>query len=128
MSLTIRTNNVPRPIINAWELTPEERKEFDYLDWEAIEDGRDSASFFRYRGELYDLSEFVRIVPQGGDGGPFAHYDHTGELSGWDGIRTDSFFSGIVVRYPRLDNFRRRHAGGPWTIDSENVIVGLLLA
>lgn len=123
MTITIRTNNVPRPIINAWELTAKERSEFGYLDWDAIERGEDSASFIRYRGELYDLSEFVRIVPQGGNGGAFAHYDHSGELSGWDGIRTDSFFSGIVVRYPREQNYR-----GETILDDESVIVGLLLA
>lgn len=124
MSITIRTNHVPRPVINAWELTPEERKEFDYLDWEAIERGEDSASFIRYRGELYDLSEFVRIVPQGGtDPNGFAHYDHSGDLAGWDGIRTDSFFSGLVVRYPREQGYR-----GETIFDYENVVVGLMLA
>lgn len=31
-TLTIRTNNHPRDVIDAFELTLEERKEFDYLD------------------------------------------------------------------------------------------------
>lgn len=85
--LKIRTNNVPRPIIDGFELSPVERLEFDYLDWDAIDDGADSASFFRYRGELYDLGEFMRIEWE----------EH--DLNGWDGYQSDSFFSGLVVKY-----------------------------
>ena len=86
--LTIVTNNVPRDVIDAWELTAEEREEFDYLDWPAIERGEDSASFFRYKGDLYDLGEFMRW-----DGVPFS------PLAAWDGYQSDSFFSGTLVRY-----------------------------
>lgn len=85
-NLTIRTNNQPRPIIDAYELTEKERQEFDYLDWQAIDRGEDGACFFRYKGQLYDLGEFMRVEP----GGPF---------NGWDGSRADSFFSGVVVKY-----------------------------
>lgn len=78
----ITTNNVPRPVVDASELTPREREEFDYLDWSAIDAGTDSASFFRYKGQAYDLGEFMR------DACP----------EGWDGGRADSAFSGLVVR------------------------------
>lgn len=105
--MTIITNHHPRPIIYGFELSESERSEFDYL--ENIED----ASFFRYRGQLYDLGEFVRIVPAGSKGSAFAHYDHTGELSGWHGIATDSYFSAVVVRYSE---------------DDEAVVVGLALS
>lgn len=92
--LTIRTNNVPRDVIDAYELSADERKEFDYIDWTAVDDGRDSASFFRYRGELYDLGEFMvwdnPASPTRGE---------------WDGFRSDSYFSGLVVRY--VDNCER---------------------
>lgn len=90
-TLTIRTNNVPRPVVEAYELTPAERSEFDYLDWDAIEQGNDSRSFFRYRGSLYDLSDFETTS---GLGAPEA-------FRGWDGYQSDSFFSGLVVRYCR---------------------------
>ena len=43
----------------------------------------------------------------------FVYRDHAGELSKWDGIQTDSFFSGIVIRY--CDDFER-------------VVVGLALS
>jgi len=120
VALEIRTNNVPRDIIEAHELTEKERKEFDYLDWKAIGRGEDSASFVRYRGELYSLSDFVRIVPRSGNVGPmgFTHpVDDASELSKWDGILTDSFFSGIVLRYCR-DEFGRT--------DCERVVIGLM--
>jgi hypothetical protein len=100
--LTVITNHVPRDIIDAYELTADERAEFDYIDWPAVEEGSASASFFRYRGELYDLSEFeVWDNPASPTRGE------------WDGFRSDSFFSGLVVRY--VD-------------DSERVVVGLALS
>lgn len=91
-AMRIITNNVARPIMDAWELTEKERKEFDYLDWEAIERGEDSASFFRYKGQLYDLGEFQRI------GSPFATLPADNPISQWDGLVNDSFFSGIVIK------------------------------
>lgn len=94
---TIRTNNVPRPIIDAYELSTDERAEFDYLDWPAIERGEGSASFFRYRGQLYDLGEFSADYGILKGSGLPAH------LSDWDGYQSDTFFSATVVRY--VDNF-----------------------
>lgn len=109
--MTITTNHVPRNVIDAYELTAAERAEFDYLPWQAIDAGEDSASFFRYRGELYDLGEFVAT-------------DRTRELRprsplcAWDGYRSDSFFSATVVRYV-YDEF-----GYP----TDTVVVGLALS
>lgn len=92
--ITVRTNNVPRDIIEAYELSADEREQFDYLKWDAIERGEDSASFFRFKGDLYDLGEFMRWD------NPMSPTRH-----GWDGYRSDSYFSGLVVRY--VDNFER---------------------
>ena len=78
-TMTIKTNNVPRDVVYWYELTDAERAEFDYLD---SDDAQCSASFFRYRGNVYDLGEFM-VSP----------------IKGWDGIRNDSYFSGILVRY-----------------------------
>lgn len=90
--VTITTNNVPRDIINAWQLTANERKEFDYLNWEAIENGEDSADFFRYRGELYDMHEFERLTHNFLDGS-------TDDFEKWQAYQSDSYFSGILFRY-----------------------------
>jgi hypothetical protein len=97
--LQVVTNHVPRDVIDAYQLTPKEREEFDYLDWSAIEEGSESASFFRYRGQLYDLGEFSSDYGiTRGSGLPAA-------LSKWDGYQSESFFHAIVVRY--VDNCER---------------------
>ncbi len=106
--MTIKTNNQPREIIDAYQLTSEEQKEFDYLDWKAIEKGEDSASFFRFKGELYDLGEFMAIRNKRG-----WNLEHPDSWFKWDGYRSDSFFSGLVVKY---------------TEDNEGVVVGLYLS
>jgi hypothetical protein len=100
--LRVITNNVPRDVIDAYELTSDERAQFDYLDWTAIEAGTDSASFFRYHGDLYDLGEFM-------------HWDTTPHdaLKVWDGYLSDSAFTAVVVRY--VDN-------------CEGVVVGRVLS
>src|SRR5690606_28676698 len=95
--ITVRTNHVPRDIIDAWELNEQEREEFDYLDWPAIERGETSASFVRYRGTLYDLGEFMSTHTYGlGHAGGFAE---THDLQWWDGYLSETFFSAIVVKY-----------------------------
>jgi hypothetical protein len=95
--LKIKTNHVPRDVVYPNELTLEEREQFDYMNWDAIEDGAESASFFRYKGELYDLGEFEACLSRSlRDDSP---------LLKWDGFQPDSFFSGLVVRY--VENFER---------------------
>lgn len=104
---TVKTNNVPRDIIDAYELTEAEQSEFDYLDWDAIKRGEGSASFFRYYGELYDLGEFMA------DTGILKGSGLPDYLSSWDGYQSDSFFSATVVRY--VDDFERVIVGRVYT-------------
>lgn len=78
--MKIITNNCPRPILSSYELTKKELNEFDYLTEEEIE----SRSFFRYRGEVYDLGEFMRTP---------------NSVKGWDGYLNETFFSSIVVKF-----------------------------
>jgi hypothetical protein len=98
--MKVTTDHKPRDIIDASGLTPAEREEFDYLKWEAIDAGKDSASFVRYRGQLYDLGECMAL--------------HAGPLAdaGWQGYWGESYFSAVVMHY----------AGDPH--DSELVIMG----
>ena len=104
MGITIKTNNVPRPIVCGWELTEKEAAEFDYLD-DITEGG-----FFRYKGEVYDLGEFCRVIPAGSKSyHPCDMHDIGGDFKNWQGYISDSYFSGIVIRY---------------TEDLEHVIVG----
>lgn len=88
--LTIRTNNVPRFTIDAFELTSTEREEFDYLNWDAINKGEDSATFFQYKGQLHDLSQFMKC-------------GHAFGLEGWEGYFSDSMFSGVLFKWAGAD-------------------------
>ena len=81
-TLKITTNNVPRDLIQGYELSDKEKAEFDYIDKEEI----DGHNFFRYKGLVYDLGEFMRV-------------GHSFGLQGWDGYHSDSAFSGILVKY-----------------------------
>lgn len=94
-TLKVITNNVPRDVIEAHELTDVERAEFDYLPWAKIAAGEDSASFARYKGDLIDLGEFI----------VWSNPDSPMRSGNWDGFRSDSFFSGLLVRY--VDNCER---------------------
>ena len=105
MTVEFTTNNVPRFVLDAYELTEKERAEFDYIDWDAIARGEDSATFIRYRGWTYDLGDFMRTNEIG----------LPDEFREWDGYVSDTFFSGIVVKYAREDN---------GDIDPERVIMG----
>jgi hypothetical protein len=107
--LTVTTNWQPRPIIDAFELSEKERKEFDYIDWAAIDRGEGSASFFRYRGQLYDLEDIPSTRP-----GPFSSCSLGLDAKYWHGFAADSFFSGIAVHL--IPN------------DPDMVIVGLVFA
>lgn len=88
----VKTNNVPRFVLDACELTPDEREEFDYLDWERIEEGSESATFFRYQGTLYELGQFTH------DYGLLKGARLPEHLSKWDGYMSEGAFSALVVR------------------------------
>lgn len=77
-TMKILTNHQSRPILEQHNLTTEELKEFDYL-----KDGE--GSFFRYKGNVYDLGQFMV-------------WNNTSKPN-WDGYRCDSYFSGIVIKF-----------------------------
>ena len=99
-TMQIVTNNQYRPIIDAYELSEKERQEFDYLDWNAIDQGSDSASFFKYKGQIYDLGEFQVVTET---------LENCHGLKGWNGFSSDSYFSGVLIKFSE---------------DFESVIVG----
>lgn len=88
--MKIITNNVPRDVLGWHDLTATEQKEFDYLD---TDDRRMETDFVRYRGAVYDLSEFMTVT---------ASVAPHCQREGWeefDGYHTDSYFSAVLVRY-----------------------------
>lgn len=101
VSVQITTSNTPRPVLQSYDLTTAERAEFDYIDWAAVDDGRASAEFVRYHGRIYDLGDTEGVPDQK-------------IFPGWDLYITDSFYSGVLFRWPRVDG----------EIDTEVIICG----
>lgn len=85
--LTIRTNYHWRNPLYGYELPAAQRAEFDYLD----DDEYMTHEFAHYRGNYIDLAEFEVFHghPQWFDGSP----------QNWQGYRSDSYFSGLLIRY-----------------------------
>lgn len=86
--MTIKTNNQPRALKCLFEFTLKEqariRSDFEWLD--EIESDR---SFFDYRGQIFNLSTFMRVNANNEPGHSFY---------GWDGVDADSYFSGTLVK------------------------------
>ncbi|CAB5237915.1 hypothetical protein UFOVP142_6 [uncultured Caudovirales phage] len=94
--LKVITNNVPRDLLTWGEIPESARAKFDYIK----EDDRWDYRFFSYRGQWYDANEFMRNNAPSLD-------------RKWDGLNSDSFFSGIAIRYVQ---------------DYERIVVALVIA
>jgi hypothetical protein len=86
--MEVITNHVPRDVVEGYELTEKEREKFDYIRWDKLEEGEHSETFFRYKGELYDVNDCEPIFR-----------DTIQGFKEWDGIFTETFFSGVVFKY-----------------------------
>ena len=107
----IRTNHVRRECLYSHDLTMDELSEFDYLIDTSETDTPEQlqekwmnsgATFFRYRGELYDLGEFSRVIPHGSRSCHPTECDSP-EMAGWHGYMSNSYFSGILIKL--VDNY-----------------------
>ena len=91
--MKIACNNKPRRFIYGYELSEKERADFDYLNPEEL----DMRDFVRYKGHLYDTGEFMRVTAGVANC----------QREGWekfDGYFSDSFFSGVLIKYIDSDN------------------------
>ena len=78
--LNIITNNHVRQFRYSYEVPNDIlESDFDYLDEEEETDG-----YFQYRGTWYHISEFM--------------VSDLAKEYGYDGLRGDSYFSGIAIR------------------------------
>ena len=82
--MEIITNNKPRPMLALWELPESVQKDFDYV---LPDDG--SCRFVKYKGQWMDCFDMQSISREQG-------FNHFG---GWHGIASDTFFSGVLVRF-----------------------------
>ncbi len=80
MTVTIKTNNIPRAMVTGVHLNDREKAEFDYYTNDELE----NALFFHYKGGVYDIGEFL-LTPD--------------SLKPWQGYSSTSYFLGVVIRY-----------------------------
>ena len=84
-NIKIITNNKPRQLIYGYELSDKQKQDFDYIE------DIDSHDFVKYKNNIYDLSEFMRI-------------ENNDSLKDWHGYSSDSYFSGTLVKYADDDS------------------------
>ena len=87
--LTIKTNGHERELFAFCDLAENEKSYFSYIEGE----DQFSPRLFRYRGVVYDTCEFM-CTPKCDPA-----RQELNQLSDWQGYRSDSFFSGVVIRY-----------------------------
>lgn len=95
MTITITTNGHARELIAYAELTDKERSEFDYIADEESWDYR----FARYRGNVIDVSDMRAIMVSPAFQSFGVNVAPESPLAAWHGVASDSYWSGIVVRY-----------------------------
>jgi len=74
MNVKVITNNQQRKTIYWFELSQKEREEVNTYD--QVKD----STFFRYKGQIYDIADFMPCP-----------------LEGWQGYSSDSYFSGVLL-------------------------------
>lgn len=79
--MKIITNNVPRNMIYGYELTDKQKQDFDYIA------DIDSHDFVKYKGMVFDVSEFMIT-----------------DLDGWDGVSGQSYFHGYLIKIVDSDS------------------------
>ena len=95
-NVTIKSNHHERELRCMFDLPEKARVDFTYVQG----DDQYSLRLFQYKGEWYDVNEFMitRDVPA---------------FAGWHGYQSDSFFSGVLIRY--TDDFEAVAVGRYWS-------------
>lgn len=94
MTVRFTTNSHRRPVLDSWDIPADVRSEFDYIDWDACDDGRDSVSFVRAYGTYWDLND---VEP-----GPAMYGGRLPEpfrVAGYVAYVSETYFSGVCFRY-----------------------------
>lgn len=77
--MKVVTNNQPRELLHWHDLTKAEQAEAESL----LDEQAEESTYFRYKGQVYSLSEFMRLG---------------GQPKEWDGVHNETFWSGVLVR------------------------------
>ena len=86
---TIKTNRKPYPVFCLADLPAKVQADFDYIGEEEMYSPR----MVKYKKNWYDLSDIPSTRPGPWNANPPAW------LQEWDGYASDSFFSGVLVKY-----------------------------
>lgn len=92
--MNIITNNIPRETLRGYELTIKERSEFPHYSDDEI----GFQSFIKYKGNVYDLADFCRIIKPGQTRMHPTESENQA-FAGWDGYMSETFFSGLLVKF-----------------------------
>jgi hypothetical protein len=84
----IITNNVPRDIVYAWELTSAHKKRLGVDDKELAELEKDGISFVIYKNYPLRVDDFMSLN-FANENSPFGKF--------WHGYSPDTFFSGVLI-------------------------------
>lgn len=85
MTVTIKTNNKSRDLLYFHELPARWQKEYQDVE------EKDDLVFFIYRNWCYRLDDFMRV-------------ERNEELKDWHGYSSDTFFSGVLIKYLDQEN------------------------
>jgi hypothetical protein len=83
--VNITTNNKPRAMHAVADLPERAQADFDYI----MGDDRYSRRLVRYLGHWYDVYDSQSVTRELG-------FD---QFKGWDGIVSETFFSGVLFRF-----------------------------
>lgn len=81
--MKLRTNNIARSLWNWHDLDDTQKSE---LDWRDTEELQESFLGFIYKGQIYDLSDFVKLD------------DNNYPIKGWHGAFAQSASHAIVIK------------------------------
>lgn len=83
MTTTIKTNNVPRPLLSYYELTKKQQEELGEMELEQV----DRWTGFVFKGQVYDIEEFM-VIPVASES----------RKQGWDAASSQSAFHAVLVK------------------------------
>ena len=93
--IKIISNYHVRDILYWYELTEKEKNDQDWVL--SNENDPDEFQFFRFKGSIYPLSNFLYYPSMWGN--------KPEEFKDWDSYMSDSFFSGILIKFPDPDDW-----------------------
>lgn len=94
--MKITTNNIPRELVAFNDLPKKAQSDFDYVTSDAQFEYR----FAQYKGNWYDTYDTQSIAVNNGQYmGCTVAVEKDSQLSKWDAVTSESYFSGVLFRF-----------------------------